>query len=121
MDDSFQVVYGSSYSDEIAGDANDNVLFGGFDSTGDELTGGDGNDYLEGYESDDSIMGGSGDDILVGGFGKDTVDGGDGSDMASHVGQFSSTSCTPNCAVTADITKGTSRIRGRCLISIENL
>ena len=122
VDDSFEIVYGSRYSDEIAGDANDNILFGGFDSTGDELTGGDGNDYIEGYDSNDSIHGEGGDDVLVGSSGDDTVDGGDGSDMASYVGRFSSTVCTPNCAVTADLTKGTSTGYGDDqLISIENL
>jgi Ca2+-binding RTX toxin-like protein len=122
VDDSFEIIYGSQYSDQISGDANDNILFGGFDSPGDEITGGDGNDYIEGYESNDSIHGEGGDDVLVGGFGKDTIDGGDGSDMASYVGRFSFTACTPNCAVTADLTEGTSRGYGTdALISIENL
>ena len=46
-----------------------------------EMTGGDGNDFLEGGRVADSVSGGAGNDGIVGGEGNDLLTGGDGPDV----------------------------------------
>lgn len=75
---------GSSFSDSLTGDANDNHLQG---MEGDDaLVGGTGNDLLQGGDGADSLSGGDGDDALNGGAGDDVLDGGTGWDIAYFVG-----------------------------------
>ena len=69
---------GSSNSDILIGNEQNNVLNGG--SGGDLLIGADGNDTLNGGSGDDELMGGDGNDSLDGGSGEDTLDGGSGND-----------------------------------------
>lgn len=65
---------GGSGSDEIIGNAANNLLTG---SGGDDtLSGGDGRDKLYGGGAEDSLAGGDGKDILKGGWGHDTLEGG---------------------------------------------
>jgi Ca2+-binding RTX toxin-like protein len=75
-------VVGSSFDDDLRGNAKDNVLQGGAGS--DKLTGRDGNDHLYGGIGNDSISGGDGNDTLVGGGGADRIDGGAGFDWVSY-------------------------------------
>ena len=49
-----------------------------------ELTGNDGNDFLNGDRGNDTLLGGDGNDTLIGGFGQDTLDGGDGIDQVRY-------------------------------------
>ena len=84
-------VTGSSSSDTLTGDGNDNVLVGGrghdtLDGGGgdDTLSGGDHNDTLTGGAGDDTLDGGSGNDTLSGGEGDDTIIGGSGTDTVSY-------------------------------------
>jgi Ca2+-binding RTX toxin-like protein len=65
---------------------NDAVGFGGgdwiFGSFGDdELSGAEGNDFVDGLGGSDQIWGGDGDDSLLGGDGDDTIDGNAGADQ----------------------------------------
>jgi len=62
-------VTGSSFNDNLVGDANANVL-----------TGGDGNDYMDGGAGDDTLYGGEGNDTLYGQAGHDVMYGGNGDD-----------------------------------------
>ena len=98
-------LHGSDYADILAGDANNNFLYGlGGDDTlyggpgggddwlyghdgddrlyggigNDTLWGGDGNDRLYGGATNDTLHGGDGDDLLDGGTGNDRLSGGDG-------------------------------------------
>lgn len=89
-------VRGSSFNDELAGDANANTLIGG-----------DGDDVLTGRGGDDSFVGGPGADVL---------DGGDGSDLASYA------SATAGVSVSLITGKGSAgEAAGDTLISIERL
>ena len=54
-----------------------------YDSFGDTIDGGDGNDSLVGsYVGGDILLGGTGNDLLNGYSGNDTIDGGNGIDTA---------------------------------------
>lgn len=56
-----------------------NTLLGG---TGvNDISGGDGNDYIEGQDSADTLSGNGGDDTIKGGGSTDTLYGGDGNDV----------------------------------------
>jgi VCBS repeat-containing protein len=69
---------GSGLSDQIYGNAGNNVLTG---REGDDLIdGGDGSDTLDGDAGDDVLLGGKGDDVLRGGAGIDALTGGQGND-----------------------------------------
>ena len=74
-------VYGGSGDDFLdGGDGHDRLYAGAGD---DELIGGDGNDRLRGDSVADVLVGGVGKDDLRGGSGDDFLDGGDGNDRLS--------------------------------------
>tara|TARA_R110002049_G_scaffold50370_3_gene143006 strand:+ start:3222 stop:21794 length:18573 start_codon:yes stop_codon:yes gene_type:complete len=75
----FENVTGTSFRDTIAGNDEDNLLFGG--AGDDTLGGGDGNDMVYGGDGDDDLIGSEGNDMIFGGAGDDTVTGGDGNEM----------------------------------------
>ncbi|MFT3727207.1 MAG: peroxidase family protein [Terricaulis sp.] len=58
------------------------VLVGG--GFADNLTGGDGRDFIFGFGGRDTINGGGGDDYIVGGVGDDTINGGSGDDVVVY-------------------------------------
>ncbi|CAK0772714.1 hypothetical protein WCLP8_4910001 [uncultured Gammaproteobacteria bacterium] len=66
-------VSGSTWSDQLYGDAGTNALKGNA-----------GADTLDGRAGDDLLDGGSGDDVLIGGTGADSLLGGDGTDTADY-------------------------------------
>lgn len=83
-------VTGSTVSDTLEGDGNNNVLtgLGGNDllighAGDDTLEGGAGEDFLRGRDGNDVMNGGADNDFLSGGEGNDTANGGDGFDRAS--------------------------------------
>ena len=94
--DSIQNVNGSSFDDNINGDANDNILngAGGEDNisgnagndtingggAADQMSGQTGNDKISGAQGNDAMQGGAGNDWLQGGQGRDTVLGQKGND-----------------------------------------
>ncbi|MFD2450246.1 type I secretion C-terminal target domain-containing protein [Vogesella fluminis] len=47
----------------------------------DDLTGGDGDDFIDGRAGNDILHGGAGNDVLMGGLGNDILYGGDGNDL----------------------------------------
>ncbi len=67
---SIENIAGSTFSDILYGDAQDNLLIG--DGNHDELYGRDGDDTLNGGGGVDYLEGGAGDDTLLGGYGPDT-------------------------------------------------
>ena len=72
---------GSEYNDTLAGDGEDNQLYG---RRGDDvLYGGPagGDDMMYGGYGDDRVFGGKGNDTLIGGEGNDVLKGGPGEDM----------------------------------------
>lgn len=73
-----EMVYGSDYSDYIAGNSRDNSLYG--NGGNDVLHGRDGNDTISGGSGSDWIYGGNGNDRLFGDFGNDWIYGGEGND-----------------------------------------
>jgi len=87
----FENIFGTSATETIKGDANDNILKGGRGGN-DILYGYEGNDNLYGHGTDDdepndsdysdakTLYGGAGNDNLYGGYGNDTLDGGTGID-----------------------------------------
>ena len=87
----FENIYGTSATETIKGDANDNILKGGRGGT-DTIYGYAGNDTLYGHGIDSdayndsaytdakTLYGGAGNDTLYGGYGDDTLDGGTGTD-----------------------------------------
>ncbi|MBM4076057.1 MAG: calcium-binding protein, partial [Planctomycetes bacterium] len=84
---SIEHVRGSSGSDTIFGDTEDNVLQGL--SGNDSIEGGDGNDTLDGGEGNDTLTGGRGGDIFLPGSGFNRVDGGLGIDVLRLEGSAS--------------------------------
>ena len=58
--------------------------------SGDDISGGNGDDMLFGQDGDDRLRGDAGNDWLVGGGGKDKLDGGPGKDKESHGDERSS-------------------------------
>jgi Ca2+-binding RTX toxin-like protein len=85
--DGIEDLWGTWYSDYLAGDDNKNELHGfdgndvlvGYGSS-DSLAGGSGDDWLFGGDGIDYLYGGSGNDRLYGGMGGDEMDGGSGAD-----------------------------------------
>ncbi|MBU2503348.1 VCBS domain-containing protein [bacterium] len=76
---SIENIIGTTFNDNLNGDANDNRLEG---RTGNDfMSGGAGNDTLIGDEGVDTLDGGIGDDRLFGNDGNDTLNGGDGNDI----------------------------------------
>ena len=87
----FENIYGTSATETIKGDDNDNILRGG-PGGADTIYGYAGNDNLYGHgqDGDDpndsnytdakTLYGGAGNDNLYGGYGDDTLDGGTGTD-----------------------------------------
>ena len=87
----FENIYGTSATETIKGDDNDNILRGG-PGGADTIYGYAGNDNLYGHgqDGDDpndsnytdakTLYGGAGNDVLYGGYGDDTLDGGTGTD-----------------------------------------
>lgn len=67
---SIEGIVGSGWNDDLRGDSQANVFFGGA-----------GNDYVLGRDGDDQIAGDAGDDNLNGGNGNDTIIGGGGNDL----------------------------------------
>ncbi|HVF54462.1 MAG TPA: calcium-binding protein [Actinomycetota bacterium] len=109
----FEIVTGSEFADKLVGDDDDNVLFAGFASRGDEILGNGGNDYLEGYDGSKALNGGEGDDVISGIGRGDAIDGGGGTDLIRMCGSFSVSVnvCTGGSpgdeGVKADLGKGT--------------
>lgn len=87
----FENIYGTSATETIKGDDNDNILRGGLGGA-DTIYGYAGNDSLYGhgqggddpndsnYTDAKTLYGGAGNDNLYGGYGDDTLDGGTGTD-----------------------------------------
>ena len=73
-----EVVVGSSFDDDLTGNATANALRGLGGS--DMLDGAEGDDVLVGGTGHDQLRGSGGDDLLVGGNGDDLADGGEGTD-----------------------------------------
>ncbi|MGF6227299.1 Ca2+-binding RTX toxin-like protein [Inquilinus ginsengisoli] len=96
---SIENIYGSSFSDTLAGDAGRNIIGGEggadlIDGRGgdDALAGEAGNDILNGMDGNDRLVGGDGTDSLSGAAGNDSMDGGAGNDGAfGHAGNDSIT------------------------------
>ena len=83
-------IYGSSYADDLAGDAGHAQING--QSGDDTLYGGDGNDTLTGDLGNDTLEGGIGDDVFVGMKDSDFVLGGiglDTLDLSDQIGNLS--------------------------------
>jgi Ca2+-binding RTX toxin-like protein/uncharacterized protein YegL len=80
------VVGTSEITVEVTDSANQSVndIFSIFvinpSANGDQLAGGDGNDYLDGQGGDDTLIGANGNDTLTGSEGNDTLNGDDGND-----------------------------------------
>ncbi|MEM7241515.1 MAG: hypothetical protein AAF429_04965 [Pseudomonadota bacterium] len=72
-------IIGSSFGDDLTGDASNNRVFGG--AGGDVIDGGAGHDLLDGGAGSDTIEGGNGVDELQGGAGNDVLSGGAGNDL----------------------------------------
>ena len=72
-------VVGSSSSDRIVGDVENNDLDGG--AGNDRIYGGSGDDSLDGGDGHDRLYAGSGDDELIGGDGNDRLRGESGADV----------------------------------------
>jgi VCBS repeat-containing protein len=70
---------GTSASETMTGDADDNVLLA--DGGNDILYGLDGDDVLDSNSGTDTLYGGNDNDSLYGGSGGDTLDGGSGNDL----------------------------------------
>ncbi len=94
---SIEGLYGSSFSDNLRGDQNDNWLWGNggadymFGRAGNDVLIGSGDvDTLVGEEGNDTIYGNDGTDYLYGGAGTDSLNGGNGFDYALY--SFASTS-----------------------------
>jgi hypothetical protein len=79
---------GSLLADQLAGGANDDVLFGY-----------DGNDTLDGGTGIDVLFGADGSDLLTGGLGNDTLNGGSGRDTAVFSGNRAASTVTRSGAV----------------------
>lgn len=75
-----QILFGTPQGDDLQGGEGDDYAGGGFGD--DHLAGGAGADHLSGREGSDTLAGGGGDDVLVGGGGDDVLHGGAGSDQA---------------------------------------
>jgi Ca2+-binding RTX toxin-like protein len=75
-------VVGSTFNDEITGDAKANTITSG--DGNDLIFGRNGNDSIYGETGNDSIFAEVGDDLIVGGKDADTLDGGAGDDTASY-------------------------------------
>jgi Ca2+-binding RTX toxin-like protein len=74
---------GNTLSNNIVGNAGDNVLSSGDGTGNDTMSGGLGDDTLQGGNGQDSLYGDEGNDSLLGGAGNDTLYGGDGNDTLS--------------------------------------
>ncbi len=70
------------YADMLAGDENDNTIWGL--GGNDKLYGRDGADEMYGDAGKDKLFGEDGDDLLMGGAGADVLNGGAGEDTASY-------------------------------------
>lgn len=66
-------ILGSSFDDDLRGDAAANSIIGG-----------DGKDFLRGRGGDDSLFGGEGNDVIWGGAGVDRINGAGGRDRAQY-------------------------------------
>lgn len=103
---------GTLNNDTLAGDDNDNVLYGAYEING---AAGD-HDRLMGRGGKDTLVGYAGNDILDGGIGGDVLDGGDGRDTADYT--FSSAGVVINLS-NGIASRGDAE--GDRLTSIENL
>lgn len=72
-------ILGSNFSDNISGDAGNNVLT--LQNGNDRSDGGDGSDIIDGGAGNDVILGGEGNDQLSGSSGNDQLNGGAGNDI----------------------------------------
>lgn len=70
-------------------------------SSGDSLSGGDGDDFISGLEGNDTLYGGKGGDTLVGGPGDDTLNGGYGANVAVFSGNFADYTITYDSTASA--------------------
>lgn len=85
---SIEGIIGSDWNDDLRGDGQANVIFGGdgadyvLGRDGDDQISGDaGNDNLNGGNGNDTIIGGAGNDTIYGDAGDDHIEGGDGDDV----------------------------------------
>lgn len=83
----FENITGSSYSDSLTGDGQNNVI-----------NGGDGDDLITGLGGADTMNGGAGNDTFISGNTSDVMDGGDGVDTLNYVADY---------AVTVNLASGT--------------
>ncbi len=72
-------LFGTLGTDNITGDANDNVIVAR--DGNDVVSGGDGHDLIMGGSGNDTLNGDAGDDQIYGGIGNDSLSGGDGNDL----------------------------------------
>lgn len=72
-------ISGYGGEDRIYGESGDDVIFGG--AQDDYLFGDVGNDSIYGEEGNDILISGGGDDVIDGGIGNDSLDGGAGNDV----------------------------------------
>lgn len=73
-----EAVIDGTFNVEMTGDDGDNYLE--TDGGNDTIDGADGNDTIQGGAGNDILIGGDGNDLLFGGDGNDTLDGGNGDD-----------------------------------------
>jgi Ca2+-binding RTX toxin-like protein len=78
LDGHLEILEGADGSDELHGNARNNVLWGR--QGDDQLFGHGGDDIVEGLSGDDDLYGGLGHDVLRGGKGYDALHAGDGQD-----------------------------------------
>lgn len=105
---------GSSYHDNLTGNAAANLLQGGYGN--DSLSGADGNDTLQAHSGNDWLYGGTGADWLEGGPGADRLYGGSSFDYASYA--YATAAVTVSLA---DSRKNIGDARGDIFSSIEGL
>lgn len=75
-------VFGSKFSDTLARDSNENVIYGA--GGNDLLIGRHKRDCLRGHQGEDTLFGGYGNDVLHGGPNGDMIDGGWASDLVDY-------------------------------------
>ncbi len=105
-----EVVHGSYYGDDIAGDGANNRLFG-FDGA-DTIDGAAGADYVQGGQGNDDLSGGAGDDTLEGATGNDTMQGGNGLDLVRYLDEVGPVTVNLATGTARDGTGGTDSLSG---------
>jgi Ca2+-binding RTX toxin-like protein len=105
-------IIGGLGSDSIATGSGNDILIGGSstDTSGDTLSGGDGNDQLYGDLGDDLLIGGNGNDSIFGGPGADTLTGGTGNDTFYYYNSGEGSTATGKVDGISDFVVGQDKI-----------